>query len=86
MKKCSICGEWVDSFNGVTQYDDDTPVFICDCCFLQTESGQELLANVTAAQPALALDAPHAAYRSKGHYEKCRTALGRRKKSKSSNR
>lgn len=57
MKKCSICGEWVDSFNGVTQYDDNTPVFICDCCFLQTESGQELLANVTAAQPLRAVDA-----------------------------
>jgi len=64
MKKCSICGEWVDSFNGVTQYDDNTPVFICDCCFLQTESGQELLANVTAAQPALALDTPQAAIES----------------------
>jgi hypothetical protein len=64
MKKCSICGKWVDSFNGVTQYDDNTPVFICDCCFLQTESGQELLANVTAAQPALVLDAPQAAIES----------------------
>jgi len=56
MKKCSICGEWVDSFNGVTQYDDSTHVFICDCCFLQSESGNELLANVTSAQPLRAVD------------------------------
>lgn len=53
MKKCSICHEWVDRFNGVTQYDDGAPVFICDCCFLQTEIGQELLANVTAAQQSV---------------------------------
>lgn len=56
MKKCSVCGEWVDSFNGVTQYDDDAEVFICDCCFLQTESGQGLLANVTSRPTKRAVD------------------------------
>lgn len=67
MKRCSICGEFVDSFNGVTQYDDDTEVFICDGCFLQTESGQELLANVTSRPTLHAPDAPQGAPESDGN-------------------
>lgn len=52
LRKCSVCDDIFDSFNGVFTYDDGDEIFTCDGCFLVSDLGQELLDRLTTPNNA----------------------------------